>query len=285
VSAVFQDSIIFDPGVDAAVTLRNPYLNPLPTDPPLPDDGGAYVGDPNYTRIGQVVAEVQAGSDECSDLVRVASGATTRTLTPPLAPGEQAVLSLPLAVGDTPGSVTVPLTVSDGAENTADYSTELFYDNQPPQFGADPGTLAVVGPAGQPISSTDRFLVDLRFEQVQASDAGYGERETLPFWGVQLATSPAPAIPITDTARLDALNWQTVAVADVTTSDGRSSFTVENWSLLPGPASDPRGSELVTYARLVDGAGNVSLQALRAPGVTLASDTVIERSYLPLLAR
>lgn len=289
VSDIFNDTVIFDPGVDVTVQVRNPYLTSNPLTPPLPDDGGARAGAPGYTRVLTAGVDVQANAAECSGIRTVASGTQSFDLA---AGATQGSFAFGLAATADPQQPGLAVTVTDGGDHQRTYMGTLQLDTTPPQLDVvtDTTSLEIVSPAGQVLNATDTFVVDLRFGAIRVTDVGYGEREPVPFWGVWLANHLGDPLAITDTARLDALAWQPVRIASPqATGDANYAFTVNNWSLLRGLSTEQQrnagGASLTVYARVLDGAGNPSPQRLASNTTQLSSDFTFVQLYLPLLQR
>lgn len=283
VSDIASDTIQLDQGVDAMVSVRNPYLR---TNPPVYVEGelldsgseGARDGDPRYTRIPVYFLEVRGETGECSGLSRVAVGTTQFGI---LNNYYANVGALPNP--ETPFENRVTVVVQDNAGNERSYEGTIYVDTAPPVVSA--GTPEVVDTTGQTISTTTSILVSLKFTDVQIADVGYGEQEDKPFWGVWLANSTDP-IDVADKGALDNLDWSAVHVPSAQESNGSYTFTVRNWSVFSGLPDDQRvGNQNINiYARALDGAGNASETTLRFQ-VQLAENFTVPTLDMPIVER
>jgi hypothetical protein len=151
------------------------------------------------------------------------------------------VLPFPGAFGA--GNNAVMVRVSDVAGNSKDYNQTLTYDATPPVLDSNsPGTVAATSDASATI------LTSLKFTNINVTDNVYPNRG---FWGAWIANSRTPvANPATDTN----LVWTPVPAPG---TDKDKSFTITNWSLASGLASDQLTAGSYTiYVRFLDGAGN-----------------------------
>ncbi|NJL34584.1 MAG: hypothetical protein HC893_12885 [Chloroflexaceae bacterium] len=149
--------------------------------------------------------------------------------------------------------------------------------------------MAAVDRDGNAITQADSILVNLYFSDLLVTDRTYGEREDQPFWGVWLANSTQQFV-ISDTtqlAELNALDWRPVQVANAarSTADNSYTFTVPNWSLFTGVPNAQVGRDYYVYARVIDGAGNASVQTLVTQRIPVSADAVGPSLFLPRLTR
>lgn len=287
-SEELRSNVQYDPGVSVDVLIQNPSLASTLTS--VQDYGGgdgASDGHPGYTRSAFYYGRVTAHPDECSNLgsVRFGSSPATR-LDPTFADGTFPFSELELE--DGPQAVAVQVT--DGAGHTETVTREIVLDRSKPQLmNAISSTLIAIDKNGNPLTTANSILITLHFSDTQVTDATYGEREPLPFWGVWLANSTQRYI-VTDTAQLEELNaldWRPVEVQNATVATGSSSysFSIRNWNLFTGLSNPPRGADYYVYARLLDGAGNFSPQTLATQRISVSPDATLPELYLPFLKR
>jgi hypothetical protein len=304
VSDRLVDSITLDPGVDANVDVRNPYLssNPPSNGANVQDLGteGASSGDPNYTRALFYYGQVLLGAGECSgiqaarfgqfdavtDLTHENQGAQF-----PLDPASNGQDNLNPPDGD----YQVTIQVIDGVGNQEDYTAGIVLDRSAPQvLNPDTVDLTALDAEGNPLTAPhDNILVTLSLENLTVEDETYGDREEQEFWGVWVANSTEPIV-ITETAELadredlDRLDWSPVHVQNATVAGGNTyDLTVDKWSLVSGIQS-PNYDEQMTYyvyMRVLDGAGNPSQEVLGPVEVTLTANPERPTLYLPAIFR
>jgi hypothetical protein len=302
VSDRLGDSITLDPGVDANVDVRNPYLasNPPSNGANVQDLGteGASSGDPNYTRALFYYGQVLLGAGECSGIQAARFGqfdAITELTYErhgaqfPLDPASNGQDNLNPPDGD----YQVTIQVIDGAGNQEEYTDGIVLDRSAPRvLNPETAVLTALDREGNPLPEPhDEIMVTLSFENVTVEDETYGDREDQNFWGVWVANSKEQ-ITITETAELadredlDRLDWSPVQVQNATvTSDNTYNLTVRNWSLVSGILS-PDYSQQQTYyvyIRVLDGAGNPSDEVLGPVEVTLTADPEFSKLYMPTI--
>ncbi|NJP05349.1 MAG: hypothetical protein HC837_06870 [Chloroflexaceae bacterium] len=291
-----QASIQYDPGVDATVDIRNPYLSSN-QQAALQDyaggGDGASNGDPGYTRSDFYYAAVSANAGECSGLDQIQFGQIGLSYDELEAQPRQPLSGFELE----DRSYEVVVTVTDGAGHTAEYNRTIIRDTEPPQIMSNTATLSVTNMLIDD-TSTDSILVKLRFNGAQVSDNLYGQHpgEEQPFWGVWLANSRTLLNNPDDMN--EQLDWQPVPVTHVTPSNVHEDgfdFVIENWSLFSGlQNADRTAGQYYIYARFLDGAGNVATYRLEAEesDFTLASNSITLSQnfsepavYLPVIRR
>jgi hypothetical protein len=130
---------------------------------------------------------------------------------------------------------------------------------------------------GQAINSS---LADLTFSNVYITDT-YVTDNGKP-WGVLLANSRSDIL-ITDTVGLNALEWNPVPVTTVQQTSSGFRFNVKDWDMIAGLANTGPGRVYI-YARIVDGAGNGSLETLKT-SIEVDGDMIVSAIYLPLIRR
>jgi hypothetical protein len=283
-SAMMSDAILFDPGVDATVTIRNPYYTGNPVvfsdTPALQDDGvaGPSNGDPRYTRIRGYFMEVRGLAGECSGLTQLSVDNQTITISDNY---YSTIRALPAF--DAPATNSTSITVRDAVGHEEPYQATIYYDDVSPAVTS--GALQIVDLSGTPVTTSDTILVTLSFESLTVTDNLYGQNgENKPFWGVWVANSRSDIDPQSST-ELNALNWSPVEVQNVTgAGTGSYSFTV-SWSLLSGlAASQWSGGDYFVYARILDGAGNWSDTTLKYT-IALSDNYQMIELGLPFIAR
>jgi hypothetical protein len=260
--------VVVDPGVDADVTVQNPAT-----------------GASGYTNQLFYMLNVEARSGECSKLLQVEVGEETATTTE-LSAGafsqvEPASL-MPLIPG-TSADHTIVVKVTDGVGHEQTYERVITVDTESPQVSGDAATLQ----AGDASDVLESVLVDLDFANVAVTDNLYGTKgEEKPFWGVQIANS-RENIPVSEVDRLESeLNWQAVEVMDADVEVGANgdtyAFTVADWNLYDGLASsDQGGGTYYVYARVMDGAGNLSTVVLQSNEIRLSDNPVTPSTPTP----
>ncbi len=255
-SDLMSKMVVVDPGVDAEVKVHNPT-----------------VGASSYTSQLAYMLDVQARSSECSNLVQVQVGEqTTATQEEPTL--QQATLGLMPLLPGLSADHTIIVEVKDGAGHTKTYERVITVDTQPPQLTSDNASL-VAETSG---SVHDSVEIDLAFANVTVSDDLYGTKagEDRPFWGVWVANS-RENIPLTESSRLESeLNWQAVEIeGSYVQSGGGSSpyaFVVPKWNLYDGLAeSEQTGGDYYVYARIMDGAGNLTTVVLQSNTINLSN--------------
>ncbi len=303
VSDPLVDSITLDPGVDANVDVRNPYLasNPPSNGANVQDLGteGASSGDPGYTRALFYYGQVLLGAGECSGIQAARFGQfdAISSLTHeshgaqiPLEPASNGQDNL----NPPDGEYQVTIQVIDGVGNQEEYTDNIVLDRSPPQvLNPDEVVLTPLDREGNPISGPhDNVLVSLSIEGITIEDQTYGEREEQDFWGIWLANSEEK-ITITETAALanqqalDMLDWKPVHVQNATVAGGNTYDLMLDWSLVAGIQS-PNYDEQTTYyiyARVLDGAGNPSDEVLGPVEVPLVANPDRPTLYLPSIFR
>lgn len=285
-SEVMEDSIQVDPGVDVDVYVGNPLLHYSLlriTSDVQADAALANVGDPRYTNNESYYGRVTARSTECSGLADVEFS----PLTSVTVAGNRAEGLFPLAqdTGLKDGPYEVSVTVTDGVGNTRVFDNiEIYLDRAAPQVSnVFSSTVNILDVTSQPVTTTDSLFVNLGFADVQMTDAGYGEENpTHPFWGVLLANSTDYISP-TDTAALQALEWYPFEVATINLSAGDDTldFEVSGWNVFNGIDERVGGRTQYVYARVVDGAGNLSDVALVSNPFYVADEINTPMLYLP----
>jgi len=268
-SELMSAPVVVDPGVDAEVMVQNP------------DEGAA-----GYTNEFVYMFEVQPGSGECSNLVGVRVGEKTAAAASlaevemdPSLSGLQPLSPAPSA------DHTVVVEVTDGAGHAQSYERVITVDTESPQLGSSDAATFRAGAASDVLESV---LVDLHFTQMSVLDNLYGTKdgEAKPFWGVQVANSRED-IPVSAVDRLEQeLNWQAVEVTEVAVeeaAEGRVyTFTLPAWNLSTGlSTTEPLGGSYYVYARVMDGAGNVSTEVLQSNEVQVSDNPVMPTTPTP----
>jgi len=303
VSEPLVDSITLDPGVDARVDVRNPYLSSnMPSNGAnLQDLGteGASSGDPNYTRALFYYGQVLLGAGECSGIQAARFGQfdAISSLTHesqgaqlPLEPASNGQDNLNPPDGD----YQVTIQVIDGVGNQEEYTDNIVLDRSAPQvLNPDEVALTPLDREGNPITGLhDNVLVSLSIEGITIDDQTYGERAEQEFWGMWLANSNEK-ITITETAELanqhdlDMLDWEPVHVQNATVAGGNTYDLTVDWSLVTGIQSPNYDEQMdyYVYARVLDGAGNPSEEVLGPFEVTLVADPDRPSIYMPAIFR
>lgn len=255
-SSKMSTFVVVDPGVDADVSVVNP--------------GPGAV---RYTSQMAYRLDVQARSGECSKLIgiRVGEETVSQTLLSDIDLKPALSNLMPLVPGPT-ADHTISVEVIDGVGHIQQYKRVITVDTTAPQLSADMALMTA--PA-----SAETNLVNVTFNNIAVTDDMYGTKagEERPFWGVMLANSRTD-IAVSDSASLNALNWQAVEVKEATEETGASTlynFTVANWNLFTGLASSQQNSgDYYIYARIMDGAGNVSTSSLKSNTVNLPASFV-----------
>lgn len=255
-SSKMSTFVVVDPGVDADVSVVNP--------------GPGAV---RYTSQMAYRLDIQARSGECSKLtgIRVGEETVTQTLLSNIDFKPALASLMPLVPGPT-ADHTIVVEVTDGVGHMQQYERVITVDTEAPQLSADLALLTA--PA-----SAETNLVDLNFNNIAVTDDMYGTKtgEERPFWGVMLANS-REEIDVSDSASLNALNWQAVEIKEATEETGANTlynFTVADWNLFTGLASSQQNSgDYYIYARIMDGAGNVSTTSLKSNTVNLPASFV-----------
>ncbi|EFO80858.1 hypothetical protein OSCT_1280 [Oscillochloris trichoides DG-6] len=268
---VVSDSVIFDTGVTAFVTMINPYSMDRPTTfTPLANelgdfstDGGASDGHPGYTREQQIYIGIQ-GVNECGGLKTVAIGRTSTSFGTPMTITNNLFSNVQPVPGTFPvGSNQVWIKVTDGVGNEKTYNTTITYDPNIPSFGGGSFT-ATSNPNAT-------ILTALNFSNVLVTDDYPGRH----FWGVWLANSR------TNNPTNTALVWYPVEAPGTT-----NSFTIQNWSLLGGlKASDISTGTYYVFARMLDGAGNPVPEAAIMVATVNLSELTYPKIHLPIVVR
>jgi hypothetical protein len=265
----FSDSITVDTSVDAIVHVSNPHLLSLPAFPDTPKPG-ASDGDPNYTREPKFFLGINDAGD-CTGLTTfnipsVGSGAITDG-------SYTNWLDLPNVT--TAGSKPFIVNVNDKIGHTTPFPQSIVYDPNPPVLDS------TANPTATSLLSTTSILVPLAFDKIHVTDDQYGPREGLPadaeFWGVEMANSTTVVTPDNP-----GLKWFPVQVPNAS-----NTFTV-TWDLLSGLSSPPAqntGGDVYTYARFIDGAGNVSTGAIVVRRIRLEPNYTLPTQYLPIVRK
>jgi hypothetical protein len=213
-------------------------------------------GDPNYTRDDVAAVRVTANAGECSGLTMVDVA--------PLEP--------------TDGLQNVTVTVGDSAGNIQEYTVAVTRDTQAPVLAATGGTMTAK-PAN-PGQSVNAALVNIDFSNVTVTD-DYITTTGQP-WGVELSNSRSNIL-ITDTQRLKTLQWEPVPLDTVAPTSSGYTFAVSKWNLLRGLNDGTPGTYYI-YARVLDGAGNGSVEVLKT-SIEVDADLSATSLFLPLLVR
>lgn len=278
---VESDDIVLDAGIQASVTISNPYIGrraPIFTpageivlSDVMPADvgtSGASDGHPNYIREPLYYLDIRSAGD-CSRLKDVAVGRTATSFARAIPIQNEIfanVLGYPGRIN--PGENNLVVRVSDGAGNLQDYPQRLIYDPLKPILtGAPQDALQIRS------NPNATILASLNFRDIAVADNAYPGRG---FWGVWLANSRQPSSnPTTDPS----LVWFPVAAPG-----DSSTFTIPNWSLASGlPANQVTPGAYYVYARFLDGAGNPTDGYVQAT-VNLETVTFV-RTYLPFVRR
>lgn len=293
-SEVLEASILYDPGVDVAVTVGNPYLENnvaqlQASGTVLQDFGGsgAMDGDPSFTRDPFYYGSVRRNPGECSGIDNVQFGQLTPATSVNGVPGGLIPID---QFNPADGDYTVSVVVGDEIGNTRTFNDfTITLDRTAPQVtGNYTDTVQIVDESGAVISTTSSALVNLRFTNIAISDTGYGDKNPdKPFFGVWLANSEQQ-FDLSDVAELAAVNnldWRGVEVTNaVANGDGTYSFEV-NWSVWTGLQSYQAERPHYIYARVIDGAGNASAATIAVPTLELDADVQPFRLSLPFVTR
>ncbi len=281
-----SDSIMFDIGVQASVTILNRHLAGLPTFFGLsardvytgPGGNGASDGDPNYTRERSFYLGI-SGQTDCSGL---STFNVTGSDSGPIVNNNYA--NTPALPGSSaPGPHDISVEVKDGLGNTHPFTQTLIYD---PANTDTTGTLTdtlglpVLGSGGSVIADNANSIIrSLSFTGISVTDNLYRPSDpNTQFWGVWMANATSDV-----GADSAILNWYPVRV-----SAPNSSFTVP-WDLFTGLGftTDLRNKpgDYFVYVRFLDGAGNASAASLPKLKVTLTAGYDIPTVRLPVLTR
>jgi hypothetical protein len=268
-SDVMSVPLVVDPGVDAAVTVQNP------------GEGAAA-----YTNELVYMLEVQKGSGECSNIVGVRVGEKTAAAASLAEADLNQTMSGLQPLSPAPAADhTIVVEVTDGVGHAQSYERVITVDTESPQLHSDAATFR----AGDTSDMLESVLVDLHFTQMSVTDNLYGSKdgEEMPFWGVQVANSRED-IPVSEGDRLEQeLNWQAVAVTEVAVEEGAEgrtyTFTLPDWNLTTNLATtEPIGGSYYVYARVMDGAGNVSTEVLQSNEVQVSENVVMPTTPTPM---
>jgi len=287
-----HDSITFDLGVQAAVTIVNRYSNGLPTFYGLttrdvytgPGGNGASDGDPNYTRKRSFYLGINGFAD-CSGLSSYSvSGSESGAIT-----GNSHTGTPALPGGSAPGPHDISVEVTDRLSYVKTSQKTLIYDPaNTDTTGTHTNTLGlpVLASGGSVTADNGNSVIrTLSFQGISVNDNLYGQQENLPllpagkrFWGVWIANATSDVGADSPT-----LNWYPVSVPTP-----NSSFTVK-WNLFSGLGftsnlSNKSGDYFV-YVRFLDGAGNATASALPVLKVKLTAGYDIPTLHLPVLLR
>jgi hypothetical protein len=285
-----QDSLIFDTGVQADVSVLNPHLAGLPASFALSirdvasGTNGASDGDPKYTRERSFYLGI-SGQADCSNLDTFHIAGSDSDPTPRSIASNNYSGPAALPQGSAPGDRAISVDVTDklGNKKTVDYT--LTYDPvNTDTTGTQTNTLGlpVLGAGGNAtVDSAANIIRSFSFTNISVTDNLYGQRENLPngrqFWGVWMANATSDV-----GADSAALNWYPVRVAAP-----NSSFTVK-WDLFSGLGftTDLRNKpgNYFVYVRFLDGAGNPSAGSIKIQ-VPLAQGYDIPTVRVPVLAR
>jgi hypothetical protein len=272
-SELFGDSITYDPSVDADVYLRNPNLL-YDVPPSLVGEARTAAapvnfGDPNYTNISLFYLSLRNGETECSGLDSYSIDYTA-------VPGnvtEPEPATLPLTAPGGPGSSSLPGTVegeyrfrigiNDNAGNTGTYpagsgSYSIIYDKTNPVVRSS-GTISLT-------EITDGY-VTIATEGLTVTDNLY-ETDGRQYYGMWVAVQPVEAGAPSD------VEWQARGVPVVGGIDDL------RWNMAMGLLGISETNEYVMYVRFIDGAGNVSDEAVSSVAVEVEAFQG-PRLYLP----
>jgi hypothetical protein len=270
----------YDPGVDASVEVRNPFLreNPTVSDLSLQDFGGgdgASDGDPDYTRTQFYYGQVNAGPGECTGISTVMFGSLSAAASGPSMGGIFPLSDVAAEPAD--GDYTVNVEVVDGAGNSRVFGPlEITLDRTPPQLtNTDVATMTVVDANGSPITESDVVEVQLKFENVAVSENEYGTRtgENQPFWGVWAAnsdqelvveevppepvTTPTPTAAISSTATTTPTPTATDDPTDAATPTPTEAIT-STATTTPTPTEAITGTATITPTDDISGTATVT---------------------------
>ncbi len=308
-SGVLQDSISFDPGVDAFVVAENPYANNNFSfvQSAVQNDaggGGAFDGDPRYTRDPFFFSRVLADSGECSGIssvqVRDANDPDIESSYRPVDANGDIV---PIFGYSGEGTYSMEFVITDGAGNQKRSQRSMIVDTQAPvvanatdvgvqTLDKDLQPVSRIEPDQDPnFSPEEDLLIELELDSLQISDNLYGTNgEPLPFWGVWVANSAQPISPNDDVA-LDALTWFPVEVQDASAQTYQTEFSLLllNWSLATGlnPLlfQDNTDTTVYTCVRVLDGAGNPSDETVCTNGVEVDNLVRVPGVHLPIVVK
>ncbi|NJL05298.1 MAG: hypothetical protein HC911_10460 [Chloroflexaceae bacterium] len=294
-SEILEASIMYDPGVDVAVTVENPFLQRNLTQIQasgalLQDFGGAgaMAGDPSFTRSPFYFGSVTRNPGECNSIQDVRFGQITPATSINGVPSGLIPID---QFNPQDGDYTVTIEVTDSIGNRRTFNGfTMTLDRTAPQItGVYTSAMQIVNASNSPISTVSTPLVDIRFTDLEITDTGYGEKNSnKPFFGVWLANS-TQRFDLTDESQLAAVNnldWRGVEVANATNNgEGAFTFTVRNWSVFTGLQSMQGGRDQYIYARVIDGAGNASVVTLESQRITLEQGVSPFRQYLPFTVR
>lgn len=310
-SVVLQDSIAFDPGVDAFVVAENPYANnnfsfvqsAVQNDA---GSGGAFDGDARYTRDPIFFSRALVDSGECSGITRM----QVRDVNDPDIESSYRDVDpdgdiVPLLGFSGDGTYTMEFVMTDGAGNQKRSQRSIILDTQSPVITNAPDVgIQTLDKDLQPVSrieidqdpnfSPDEdLLVEVELDSLQISDNLYGANgEELPLWGVWVANAAEP-ISANDDVALDALTWFPVELSSNTTSlqatEAEVSLMLLNWSLATGlnPLlfQDNTDTTVYTCVRVLDGAGNPSEETLCTSGVEVDNLVRVPGVHLPMVIK
>lgn len=270
--AAENDDISVDTGINAALSVGNPYSRKASEFTPVPaaladvGTGGASDGDLGYTRDPIYYVQL-LGTNDCSGVKSLAVGRGGTSTQKAITVSKETfanVLGYPGAMAAGPNQLLVQ--VVDQAGNIGNYPQTIILDQERPVLNPSaPGTLTAASNARATILSR------LTFSNVSVSDTQYPGG----FWGVWLANSRTQvADPAADTT----LNWYPVRAS--ATNGG---FVIDNWSLATGLNGPLQPGTYYIYARFLDGAGNATTGSL-STSVALTQVTRPQTS-LPVVRR
>lgn len=268
-------TVNLDGVVEAQVSVSNPFARASAQEiggrTSLAATEGAPGGAPNYTRVPLTWLNVTSDTD-CSGITVADIGSTPDSFEQTIVINDGAfagIIALPDLINVKPGNVPVYVRVRDGAGNARIFSVPVIFDETKPlyQSGAVEATAA---------PKAD-ILQDLTFSQVLVNDDYPGG-----YWGVWVANATEEVgDPINQ------LSWEVRAAPKNRTADseGRTSFTVKDWSLANGlDAKDlVPGEDYYIYVRFLDGAGNPTDKVIVTR--VASSQLVKPKTTLPILRR
>jgi hypothetical protein len=267
-----NDDITVDTGINAALSVGNPYSRKASEFTPVPaaladvGTGGASDGDLGYTRDPIYYVQL-LGTNDCSGIKSLAVGRGGTSTQKAIVVSKETfanVLGYPGTM--VPGPNQLLVQVVDQAGNIGNYPQSIILDQVRPVLdAAAPGTLAVAA------NAKATMLTRLTFSNVAVTDDRYPGG----FWGVWIANSRTQ---VADPATSTALNWYPLRA---TAANG--SFVINNWSLATGLPGPLQPGTYYVYVRFLDGAGNASTGVLSA-SVSLSAVTRPQTS-MPLIRR
>ncbi len=286
-SDVLTAQVVHDPGVAASVTVRNPFMyQNVSTAGNVQDlDGsGAFDGDTRYTRDSVYFVGVSQGVGECHPPITANLG----TLTIP----EGGTL-FPFTASDLneDGTVDVTVVVKDSVEHSSTETRTLIYDDEAPQI-LNPQTVSEGGVSfypvdanGEPLTEpSDSVLVQMRVQNLQVTDNEYGTNgENKNWWGFWMGNMMGEAPGGDQMGEMTWLPREISSATEVGENTYDLTFTHNVVSGVVNPIVGGQEQDYYVCMRVLDGAGNPSVETICSGPITLSEDARFPTTNLPLI--